>query len=178
MRKIRKYAGKYAKFTAMMVCKHYCGTLRRLLPPISVTCNINFEKIYIEKMKTRHKILVVDDDVDILSVITISLKDKGYEVEGTLNGEETIKRVNTFKPDLIFMDVFLSGTDGKAICKKLKQTKKTSAIPIILISAYKQIRDAVKECGANGFINKPFDNADLLYGIDNFLPQLQNGIHP
>jgi DNA-binding response OmpR family regulator len=126
-------------------------------------------------MKTKHKILVVDDDQDILSVMTISLKDKGYDVEGTLNGKEIINRVSIFKPDLIFMDIVLSDTNGKEICKKLKQTKKTSSIPIILISAHKQVKEIIRECGANGFINKPFDNEDLLYGIDNFLPQLHNG---
>ena len=123
-------------------------------------------------MKSKHKILVVDDDLDILSVMTISLKDKGYEVEGTLNGDEAITRAERFKPDLIIMDIYLSGTNGKDICKKLKQTKKTSAIPIILISASTQLKNTVRECGANGFISKPFENADLLYGIDNFLPVL------
>lgn len=125
-------------------------------------------------MKTKHRILVIDDDVDILSVMTISLKDQGFDVEGTLNGEEVINKVDKFKPDLIIMDIFLSGTNGKEICKKLKQAKKTASIPIILISAHRQLRDTVKECGANGFINKPFDNADLLYGVDNFLPQIYN----
>ena len=76
-------------------------------------------------MKTKQKILVIDDDLDILSVMTISLKDNGYEVEGTLNGEETLSRVNKFKPDLIFMDIYLSGTNGREICKKLKEGKKT-----------------------------------------------------
>src|SRR5258708_34992935 len=106
-------------------------------------------------MKSKHKILVVDDDMDILSVMTISLKDKGYEVEGTLNGDEAITRAETFKPDLIIMDIYLSGTNGKDICKKLKTAKKTSSIPIILISASNQLRNTVKECGANRFINKP-----------------------
>lgn len=124
-------------------------------------------------MKTKQKILVVDDDVDILSVMTVSLKDNGYDVEGTLNGDEAITRVEKFKPDLIIMDIYLSGTNGKDICKTLKRAKKTSNIPIILISASSQLRNTVQECGANGFINKPFENADLLYGIDNFLPQLQ-----
>ncbi len=123
-------------------------------------------------MKNKHKILVVDDDMDILSVMTISLKEEGYEVEGTLNGDEAIKRAEQFKPDLIIMDIYLSGTNGKDICKRLKQAKQTSSIPIILISASTQLRNTVQECGANGFINKPFENADLLYGIDNFLPQL------
>lgn len=122
-------------------------------------------------MKDKHKILVVDDDMDILSVMTISLKDNGYEVEGTLNGDEVIRRAEKFKPDLIIMDVYLSGSNGKDICKKLKEAKRTSDIPIILISASTQLRNTVRECGADGFINKPFDNADLLYGIDNFLLQ-------
>ncbi|MEO6452750.1 MAG: response regulator [Ginsengibacter sp.] len=124
-------------------------------------------------MKTKHKILVIDDDMDILSVITILLKDQGFEVEGTLNGDEAIMRAETFKPDLIFLDIYLSGTNGKDICKRLRETRKTSRIPIILISASTQLKNTVKECGANGFINKPFDNNDLLYGIDNFLPQWQ-----
>jgi DNA-binding response OmpR family regulator len=122
-------------------------------------------------MKHKPKILIVEDDIDILSVITMSLKDEGYEVEGTLNGDETIKRAEAFKPDLVIMDIYLSGTNGKEICKKLKTDKKTKYIPVILISASTQLRSTVKECGADGFINKPFDNADLLYGVNNFLPQ-------
>jgi len=125
----------------------------------------------INKMKHKSKILIVEDDIDILSVMTMSLKDEGYEVEGTLNGDETITRTEKFKPNLVIMDVFLSGTNGKEICKKLKTGKKTKNIPVILISASTQIRSTVKECGADGFINKPFDNADLLYGVSNFLPE-------
>ena len=125
-------------------------------------------------MKSKQKILVVDDDLDILNVMSISLKDRGYEVEGTLNGEEAIMRAETFKPDLIILDIYLSGTNGKDICKKLKETKKTSSIPIILISASTQLKNTVRECGANGFLNKPFENADLFYGIDNFLTAFVN----
>lgn len=122
-------------------------------------------------MKNKPKILVVEDDIDILSVISMSLKDEGYEVEGTLNGDETITRTEKFKPDLVIMDIYLSGTNGKEICKKLKTGQKTKNIPVILISAGTQLRSTVKECGADGFLSKPFDNADLLYGVNNFLPQ-------
>ena len=125
-------------------------------------------------MKSKQKILVVDDDLDILNIMSISLKDKGYEVEGTLNGDEAIERAERFKPDLIIMDIYLSGTNGKDICKKLKETKKTSSIPIILISASTQLKNTVRECGANGFLNKPFENADLFYGVDNFLTAFVN----
>ena len=125
-------------------------------------------------MKSKQRILVVDDDLDILNIMSISLKDKGYEVEGTANGDEAISRAERFKPDLIIMDIYLSGTNGKDICKKLKETKKTSSIPIILISASTQLKNTVRECGANGFLNKPFENADLFYGVDNFLTAFVN----
>ena len=125
-------------------------------------------------MKSKQKILVIDDDADILNIMSISLKDKGYEVEETLNGDEAIVRAERFKPDLIIMDIYLSGTNGKDICKKLKETKKTSSIPIILISASTQLKNTVRECGANGFLNKPFENADLFYGVDNFLTAFVN----
>lgn len=125
-------------------------------------------------MKSKQKILIVDDDLDILNIMSISLKDKGYEVEETLNGDEAIVRAERFKPDLIIMDIYLSGTNGKDICKKLKETKKTSSIPIILISASTQLKNTVRECGANGFLNKPFENADLFYGVDNFLTAFIN----
>jgi DNA-binding response OmpR family regulator len=118
-----------------------------------------------------HKILIVEDDIDILTVLTMTLKEEGYQVEGTLNGDETFTRTERFKPDLVIMDIYLSGTNGKEICKKLKSDKKTSHIPVILISASTQLRSTVKECGADGFISKPFDTEDLLYGISNFLPQ-------
>ena len=122
-------------------------------------------------MKNKQKILVVEDDVDILSVISTSLTDEGYEVQGTLNGDETIPRTEKFKPDLVIMDIYLSGTNGKEICRKLKTDEKTKDIPVILISASHQHKSTVRECGADGFLSKPFDNADLLYGVNNFLPQ-------
>jgi DNA-binding response OmpR family regulator len=102
--------------------------------------------------------------------MTIFLKNEGYEVESTLNGDEVLIKTKTFKPDLIIMDIFLSGTNGKDICRNLKNENKTKSIPIILISAHSQIKKIVKDCGANGFINKPFEAEDLLYGVSNFLP--------
>ena len=65
-----------------------------------------------------YKILIVEDDIDILTVLTMTLKEEGYTIEGTLNGDETFTRTERFKPDLVIMDIFLSGTNGKEICKK------------------------------------------------------------
>lgn len=113
-------------------------------------------------MVSAQKILIIEDDINILSLMTMILKRKGYRVEGTLNGEETFERTYKFKPDLILMDVYLSDTNGREICRALKNTNETKRIPVILVSGSSQYEMSVKECGANGFINKPFDISYLL----------------
>lgn len=115
------------------------------------------------------KILIVEDDVDILLMLTIFLKENGYQVEGTLNGIETSKRTESFKPDLIIMDIFLSGTNGKDICLSLKSTEKTKSIPIILISSDEQDKKEVEVTRADEFINKPFEIKFLLSRIAELL---------
>ena len=117
------------------------------------------------------KILIIDDDVDILMMLTIFLKENGYEVEGTLNGIEAKSRTERFKPDLIIMDIFLSGTNGKDICVTLKQSKKTRSIPIILISSDEQNKKEVEVTGADEFINKPFEIKYLLSRVSELLQQ-------
>ncbi|MBA2248610.1 MAG: response regulator [Chitinophagaceae bacterium] len=109
-----------------------------------------------------HKILVVDDDPGILDAMEIALTLKGYEVEVTPHGEEAFSMIESFAPDLVFLDVYLSGMDGRDICKQLKANKKTKDLPIIMFSANKSMRDVFKECNANDFIGKPF-NMDELY---------------
>ena len=120
--------------------------------------------------KKIYKILVVDDDVDILLMLTILLKEAGYEVEGTLNGIETLVRTGRFQPDLIIMDIFLAGTNGKDICKKLKLSETTKHIPVILISSDNQ-PDAIIDYGADEFIAKPFNLMLLLTKVRKYLPQ-------
>jgi DNA-binding response OmpR family regulator len=109
-----------------------------------------------------HKILVVDDDQSILDAMEITLNLEGYDVESTTKGEETFSKIESFKPDLIFMDVCLSGMDGREICKKIKEQDETRHIPVIIFSANKSMKDVFKESGANDFIGKPF-NMDELY---------------
>ncbi len=109
-----------------------------------------------------HKILVVDDDQSILDAMEITLKLQDYEVETTTKGEETFSKIESFKPDLIFMDVYLSGMDGREICKQIKEQDETRHIPVIIFSANKSMKDVFKESGANDFIGKPF-NMDELY---------------
>ena len=109
-----------------------------------------------------NKVLVVDDDQSILDAMEIALDLKGYEVETTTRGEETFSKIESFKPDLILMDVYLSGMDGREICKQIKDNEKTKNLPVIIFSANKSMKEVFEESGANDFIGKPF-NMDELY---------------
>ncbi|HVZ95631.1 MAG TPA: response regulator, partial [Chitinophagaceae bacterium] len=113
------------------------------------------------------KILVVDDDIDILSVMETLLKRKGFEVETTTRGETTFSKIDTFKPDLILLDVLISGHDGRTICKKLKSNLDTRHIPVIMFSAHPAAAASISEYGADDFIAKPFDINNLLQKVNN-----------
>ena len=112
------------------------------------------------------KILVVDDDSDILSVMETLLTMKGFEVKGIANGGYIFPVIGTFKPDIILLDVLISGQDGRTICKKLKSNNETRLIPVIMFSAHPGAAAAIAEYGADDFIAKPFDVANLLQKVN------------
>lgn len=114
------------------------------------------------------KILIVDDDPDILEAVKMILDTEGYESDITTKGDETYKKINEYKPDLIILDVLLSGNDGRKICKILKSNPSTQQIPLIMISAHPSAKDSVEECGADAFVAKPFSIQQLLDAIDKF----------
>jgi DNA-binding response OmpR family regulator len=120
------------------------------------------------------KILVVDDDIDILSVMEILLTMKGFEVEVTAKGENTFPKIETFKPDLILLDVLISCHDGRTICRKLKANKATMHIPVIMFSAHPGAAATIAEYGANDFIAKPFDVTSLLQKVNYLLEISKN----
>lgn len=115
------------------------------------------------------KVLVIDDDEDILEVIQLILESGGYGSETTAKGDEVYQKIKDYKPDLIILDVLLSGNDGRLICKTLKTDKQNKAIPIIMISAHPTAKSSVKECGADSFIAKPFSVKDLLSEVKSFI---------
>lgn len=115
------------------------------------------------------KILVVDDDVDILSVMEILLSMKGFEVKTLAKGEDIFPTVQNFDPDLILLDVLISGYDGRIVCKKLKSSEKTKDIPVIMFSAHPGAAATIADYGANDFISKPFDVTNLMKKINGQL---------
>jgi DNA-binding response OmpR family regulator len=120
------------------------------------------------------KILVVDDDIDILSVMEILLTMKGFEVEVTARGENTFPKIETFKPDIILLDVLISGQDGRIICRKLKSNKETRHIPVIMFSAHPGAAATIAEYGADDFIAKPFDVRNLIQKVNHHLEISKN----
>lgn len=116
-------------------------------------------------------ILVVDDDPDVLESVQLLLEDEGYTVTISEKGEyaENLRDSNGGLPDLIILDVLLSGKDGRIICRHLKSRSETQHIPIIMISAHPTAAASVREVGADDFVPKPFDIDDLLNAVERHL---------
>ena len=116
------------------------------------------------------KVLVVDDDPDILDALQFLLEDVGYKVTTTEKGEyaENLHDTNDGLPDVIILDVLLSGKDGRLICQKLKSQEETKRIPIIMMSAHPDAKRSVTVVGADDFLAKPYDVDVLLAKIAKY----------
>jgi DNA-binding response OmpR family regulator len=116
------------------------------------------------------KILVLDDDIDILEIVTLLLVERGYEVKALDHGETIFEDIKDFQPGLILMDVMLGSMDGRAICKDLKGNPVTRELPVILISGTHDLVESIHlPGGPDDFIAKPFDLDQLYAKIDQHL---------
>jgi DNA-binding response OmpR family regulator len=120
-------------------------------------------------METKKKILVVDDEPDILEFIQAMLEDEGYQVVTTEKGEYLEKLHNGGLPGLILLDVLLSGKDGREIVKHLRQQEETKHIPVIMLSAHPSAEGTARVAGADEFLPKPFDMGELLVLVKKYL---------
>lgn len=118
---------------------------------------------------TPKRILIVDDEPDILESLEIILEDEGYEVITSDKGEFLEQLHNGELPHLILVDVLLSGKDGREIVKYLKSRQETKQIPIIMFSAHPSAEETVRQAGAEDFLAKPFDIDVLLAKIAHYL---------
>ncbi len=109
--------------------------------------------------------MIADDDHAIVDAVQAMLEFGGYEPSFTYNGA-TILDIKDNLPDLILLDIWMSGTDGRDVCKALKHLDRTRNIPIIMISASTDLEKSAKEAGADDFLEKPFDMDELLGKID------------
>jgi DNA-binding response OmpR family regulator len=110
------------------------------------------------------RVLVVDDDQAILDSTKLILECEGYEVI-TISDGEMVKHIGEDLPDLILLDIWLSGADGTEIAQYLKAQHLTRHIPIILFSANRNIESLVRKTGVEDALVKPFDVHDLLHKV-------------
>ena len=117
------------------------------------------------------KILIIEDEQDILKVVKYRLIKMGYEVIATVNGEEGLSLAKEIKPDLILTDLSLPVIDGDEICKQLKMDPTTKHIPIILMTASTRgvMEENIRIMGADDRILKPFEPEDLLGKVTKFI---------
>ncbi|WP_163194050.1 response regulator transcription factor [Clostridium thermarum] len=110
------------------------------------------------------KILVVDDEANILELIRFNLENNGYKVLTAQNGAEALKIAKTEQPSLMLLDLMLPGMDGYDVCKEIRRDKQMSQIPIIMITAKGEEIDKILglELGADDYITKPFSIRELM----------------
>ena len=108
------------------------------------------------------KILVVDDDQDLLSMIKGFLQRQGYEVAVTTSCEQGVEIFYSFRPGLLLLDINVGSEDGRVMCRKIKARAENAHIPIIFISANAEALATYEEHGAVGALDKPFDFMRLL----------------
>ena len=114
--------------------------------------------------KNQITIMIADDDPAILDATTMILEDEGYQVKTAADGE-AISQIKKNMPDLLLLDIWMSGQDGRDICRDIKSNAATKHIPVIMISANRDTEKIAREAGAEDFIAKPFDIDYLLQKV-------------
>jgi two-component system phosphate regulon response regulator PhoB len=122
-------------------------------------------------MKTR--ILVVDDEPDVLDLVTYNLGQAGFQTDTAADGAEALRKARASVPDLILLDLMLPEMDGLEVCKLLRRDPKTSAIPIIMLTARASEIDRIVglELGAADYVPKPFSPRELVLRVKKRLEQ-------
>jgi two-component system alkaline phosphatase synthesis response regulator PhoP len=115
----------------------------------------------------KEKILVVEDETDILELITFNLAREGFQVQGVLSGEEALQAVHDNPPNIVVLDLMLPGVDGLEVCKEIRRDPGTKGMAIIMLTAKGDEADIVAglELGADDYITKPFSPRVLLARI-------------
>jgi len=113
-------------------------------------------------MRYLPRVLLVDDEVEHLHLLTELLRKNGFDVYSLSNPEDLFATIKSFKPGIIILDIKMGNYDGKEICAQLKANEETKSIKVILHSAFPQIEKEYELCGAEEFIIKPTDLSHLV----------------
>jgi len=117
------------------------------------------------------KVLIVEDNKENIDLLAYFLKPQNYQILTAYDGLEALECVERDQPDIILLDIMLPKMDGFQVCERIKKDRKTQFIPIIMITALKELKDKIRslEVGADDFISKPFENVELLTRVKSLL---------
>ena len=123
---------------------------------------------------SKKKILIVDDEDDILHFLELVLREKGYEVATASGGHEALTKAQVDRPDLVLLDIMMPQMDGWEVLKLLRVDEGTSQIPVAMLSARTEAKDRVQglQEGAIDYICKPFSLQELLGKIETIFSQV------
>jgi len=120
-------------------------------------------------MPSSTKVLVVDDSPAIVDSIEMMLDFEGFQIGKFYKGSDMLKTLDSqSKPDVILMDMWLSGEDGRDICKVIKSDENLRDIPVLIMSASRGLEQSALDAGADAFIAKPFDLGDMVDRIKHY----------
>ena len=149
----------------------YVLTLRSL-----VSYRYILRKVHTKKESNTMKILIVDDDKDIVELLSIYVKNEGYEVERAYNGKEAITKLNT-NPDigLMILDIMMPQMDGLAV---VREVRKDSQIPVLMLSAKTDDLDKIQGLiqGADDYVTKPFNPLEVMARVKSLLRRSQHDV--
>jgi DNA-binding response OmpR family regulator len=121
------------------------------------------------------KILIVDDQPDMLDIMKALLENEGYVVTTLVYVDDVKQAISLYHPDVVILDYLLAGVNGGELCREIKADAHTAAIPVILLSAYPRLQEAFGTYGSDAFVAKPFDLQHLTDTVKNCL-QKNGGI--
>ncbi|RZK39166.1 MAG: response regulator [Pedobacter sp.] len=117
--------------------------------------------------QTNINILIADDDEAIVDATSIMLEALGHTVSQITDGTLILENLKKKRPDLLLLDIWMSGVDGREICQQIKQDPELLSIPVLMISASRQIKESALSCGADDFLAKPFEMMELVNKIES-----------
>jgi CheY-like chemotaxis protein len=120
------------------------------------------------------KILIIDNDTDVLNIMQEVLNYAGYEVVIKEHTDDIVHLITEQKPDLLLIDFILNGINGGEFCHRIKTNPQTSSLPVIIMTAYTKVLLSLGDYGCNGYLAKPFDLDELINQVNRLLaaPQL------
>jgi len=126
-------------------------------------------------MKMAKKILILDDNEDILEMMKVALEDEGHDVECLTDTDDIYKSVQTINPDLVIVDYILEGINGGEFCHQIKSHPETSHIPVIMVSGHQRVLESLGSTyGADVFIAKPFSLEEIVNAVSDCLHKVDS----